>query len=308
MEQLVIDFAIRKKEDIPKKYSPGTGKEISPLWENLEKFLGIYWFNMLKIKEENPDKEIIIKNLDHNFIPLAVYYGFNIDLMTIKEEKGNLLNNISAETLLYWSEDCQKQGTLRDLVEMISCSSVKLADLLYQLDFCGKTEDKMPEGHVYQNSWQSYGRSYIRDFHKKVLKDKEYKKKCMLIPCTKGRPYYSQGAVCAFAGREDFKKYFEDNDYEKIVISNIGIVPQKYWNEELILKYVAGVPDLGRMYQLCREFFTRNKFEEIICFVEYPPYIEIMEILEKTLGLNIKYYIQKKYKTKGAKFAVKNLV
>lgn len=308
MEKLVIDFAIRKKEDIPKRYSPGTGREISPLWENLEKSLGIYWFSILKIQEENPDKPIIIKNLDHNLIPLAVYFNLDIDLDSIKMEQNNILNNISPPDLYWWALQCKEKGTLRDLVEMVSCSSVKLADLVYQLDFTGKTKDSIPEGHILQNSWQAYGRSYIRDFHRKILRNKEYKNKCMLIPCTKGRPYYSKGAVCSFAGREDFKKYFGDSSYEKIVMSNIGLVPEKYWEEDLILKYLAGVPDLGRIYQLSREFFTRYKFGEIVSFVEYSPYIEILEILEKMLGIKVNYFIQKKYRMKGAKFAVKNLV
>jgi len=308
MEQLIIDYSLRKKDD-PKKYSPSTGKEISNLWENLEKYLGIYWFTLLKIKEENKNKEIIIKNLDLNFIPLAVYFDFKIDLETIKFEENNVLNYISPQLLYDWSIKAKEENNLRDLIEMISCSSVKLSDILYQLDFTGKTQDIIPPTkNIYQNSWQSYGRHYIREFHKKILKDKEHKNKCILLPCTKGRPYYSKGSVCAFSKKTEFNQYFNDNSYEKVVISNIGIVPEKYWKEELILKYVAGVPDLGRIYQLCREFFTRNKFKEIICFLEYPPYIEIMEILEKFLNLNIKYFIKKKYRIKGAKFAIHNLI
>jgi predicted RNA-binding protein len=307
VEQIVIDFNIRKEGTVPKEYS-GTGNEIKLVWENLEKFLGTYWFKILKKKRENPDKEIIIENLNLNFIPLAVYFNLEIDLDSVKVEENNILNCISPHFLYQWSKECQEKGILRDLVEMISCSSVKLSDILYQLDFSDLTKDEIPEGPVYQNSWQSYGRTYIRAFHKKVLRDKKYKQKCMLMPCTKSRPYYSKSAICLFNNRKDFQQYFNDVSYEKIVMSNIGLVPEKYWEEKLILNYLAGVPDIWRLYKLAEEFFGRNKFEEIVCFVEFPPYIEIMEILEKKYNLNIKYFIPKKYRYRGAKFAINKLV
>ncbi len=92
----------------------------------------------------------------------------------------------------------------------------------------------------------------------------------------------------------------------KVVVSNIGVIPEPFWEEKSVMTYSAGVPDIWLIYRMMREFLNNNKNEikEIVCFVEFPPYIEITEIITNDLDIPIRYEVKKKYKVKGQKFAM----
>lgn len=309
-EKCIIDFGIIKGPST--KICESTGKTVINLWENLAKGFGVYWFNVLKETEGKSKENYLIKNLPISQIPLAVYFGFeNIDFSHLPEffsyeNSINPMEFLDPRNIFDWSLWAKKKGILRDLVEMVSCSDEKFADVLYQLDQSGFTKDLLEEtpSQIFQNSWQSYGRSYIREFNVKIQKFKKVKKNALLLPCTKSRPYYKEKTIYASQDSEEFRNYFNNPDYHKIVISNIGIVPEEFWNDPVAIKYSAGVPDIWRIYKLVDHYFKSIKFHHIVCYVEFSPYIEIVELISMKYGLDIEVKVDKKYRSRGAKFAI----
>jgi predicted RNA-binding protein len=268
--------------------------------------LGTFEYDIQNLIKKHPNHLII--NTPLNKIPFYTYMGWNFELNSIQQYENNLLNFLPPKIIVEWSQKAKEQGILRDLVEMISCSDNKLADLLYQFDFRGWTKDNLPPtNYIYQNSWQSYGREYIRNFNKRVHKFSELKENALLLPCTKTRPYYSTKKRSYNSQNGSFEKYYKDPSYHKIVMTNIGLVPEEFWNEELVLKYTAGVPDIWRVQKIAEHYFKIHKFEKIVSFVEFAPYIEILEIQKMRFNLNIDFEVGKKYKMIGAKFATNNL-
>jgi len=302
----IIDYAPIKGGQTG-KVSLGTGKAISSMWENLYKNLGIYWFMIFQELGKDTDySEYTITNLPFNEIPLAIYLGFKVDLESIIFPKlDNPLTLLNQYELNDWCIWAKERGLLRDFVEMVSSASMHFADVLYQIDHSKIKKDPFPEDSnpIYQNSWQSYGRDYVLEFNVEVQKYKKIKKKAILLPCTKTRPYYSGGQL-QFRENDLFSSYFNNPDYHKIVVSNIGIVPEEFWSHPLILKYSAGVPDIWRVHKLLEHFLKGKKWEHIISFIEFSPYIESLELLKLKYNYPIEVVTEKKYRSKGAKFAV----
>lgn len=295
MDTWVIDMSLKAKEE---KFNGLVSK-----YASIQKNLGTYELFIFNKIKENPNH--IIKNASINRIPLYVYLGWNVDLETVQISDKNILNFLTPKQLYDWSIYCKEQGTLRDLVEMLSCSEQQFADLLYQLDFTNKTQDEIPKDlKIYQNSWQSYGRKYIQDLNKEIQKKEDYKENLLLLPCSKRRPYYKNGLKSAFKKHEKLTDFFNDSTYHKVVMTNIGLLPEEYWEHDVVLNYTAGVPDIWRIQKLSENFFNKHKFKKIACFVEYSPYLEILEIQKSRFNLDIDFYIPKKYKVLGAKFAI----
>lgn len=293
MEKWTIDMSLKAKE----------GNGLTSKYASIQKNLGTYELFVFNKIKENPNHIII--NAPFNRVPLYVYLGWNIDLETVQNLDKNVLNFITPKQLYDWSIYCKEQGTLRDLVEMLSCSEQQFADLLYQLDFTNKTQDEIPKDlKIYQNSWQSYGRKYIQDLNKEIQKKEDYKENLLLLPCSKRRPYYKNGLKSAFKKHEKLADFFSDNTYHKVVMTNIGLLPEEFWTRDLVMNYTAGVPDIWRIQKISENFFKNKKFNHIACFVEFPPYLEILEIQKMRYNLNIDFFVPKKYKALGAKFAI----
>ncbi len=85
-----------------------------------------------------------------------------------------------------------------------------------------------------------------------------------------------------------------------------GVIPEEFWGEKPVMTYSAGVPDIWLIYRMMKEFLGNNKdtVKEIVSYVEFPPYIEIIEILAEKYNIPLKVNVKKKYKQKGQKFAL----
>jgi predicted RNA-binding protein len=288
-------------------------KEQYVMFTNLEKAAGTYIMHMQAYKEKYPTKEIKIKHIPLAWIPLIHMIGLSVDLETVDQSNYVFGGKMTAEQLTEWTIKCEKEGTLRDLIEIMSSADEKLADTLYQLDNFRKIDLDFPTDNkgkdlkrIHQNNWQSYGRSYIKDMHKRIIDAPIEKRKLLMLPCTKSRPYYQKQALYKSQKDGDFKELFENTDFLKVVVSNIGVIPENFWEEKPVMTYSAGVPDIWLIYRMMKDFLTKNKktIDEIGCYVEFPPYIEIIEILTKELDIPVRFEVKKKYKQKGQKFAM----
>lgn len=278
------------------------------MFTNLEKAAGIYIMQIQAYMKKFPEKKCIVKNMPLSWIPLMYFLDIEVDLETIDQTNYVFGGKLKPEQLLEWTKQCKQEGTLRDLIEIMSSSDEKMADTLYQLDHFRKIDLEFPEGitKIHQNNWQSYGRSYIQDMHKKIVDTPLKKEKILFLPCTKSRPYYSKQALYKSQKAGEFADLMADNSFTRIVVSNIGVIPEDFWGEKPVITYSAGVPDIWLIYRMMKEFLGNNKdtIKEIVSYVEFPPYIEIIEILAGKYNIPLKVNVKKKYKQKGQKFAM----
>lgn len=255
-----------------------------------------------KIKSGKLDPNVLIRNIKNTWVPLFFYIGFR------NFEKDSILRTdtfVDELDIVSYCWKCYQNQKLRDFLEVEVALDPLMADVLYRLDHMDKVKDKdkldlfpptNKKSKAYGlTTWQSYGRKFIVDFDNHIRQlNCGSNKICIVLPCSATRPYKFEGV------EEDL----EDPNFYPMVVSSIGIVPKENWADNFIMKYNAGVPDIWRIFKLCKTFFTNNKFSKVIVYLDYSPYIEILEVLQKLLGLNIEFKHKKTFNKDSLRFSV----
>jgi hypothetical protein len=207
-------------------------------------------------------------------VPILVYFGHNIDWDTVRKDVNYWLWNIyTKDDVKNWILRAQDNACLRDLVEMFASFCPVGADILMQCDYEGTTHDELPKV-TEMASFHSYNRSYVRELLDEMSHSIAPRHdKCMLLPCAATRPYNTSKKH-----QHIYELYPNHEEYYKVVITTIGVVPQEYWNHPLILSYNNSYPDLWQVYLRCKQYFQLNKFEEYVNCHRYEPFVEIIKL------------------------------
>jgi hypothetical protein len=59
----------------------------------------------------------------------------------------------------------------------------------------------------------------------------------------------------------------------------LGVVPEAFWRDPLVLSYDAGAVDLWRVFRLLRVFFETNRAEHVIDCLSFEPYSVMLGLL-----------------------------
>ena len=206
--------------------------------------------------------------------PFLVYFGHEVDWDTIRDDvKYGLWNMFNKGEVKDWIQRAKAGGNLRDLVEMFCAFSPVGADILMQCDYNNLTHDEMPKV-TEVSSFHSYNRSYVRELLDEMSHSiAPQHKKCLLLPCSATRPYNESKKH-----KHIYETIHNLDEYYKVVITTIGVVPEEYWNHPLILSYNNSYPDLWQVYLRCKEYFSLNKFDEYINCHRYEPFVEIIKL------------------------------
>jgi len=279
-------------------------------FNNLCYNLGNFWINfgnyLKKLKKGNkqveflqvinPEKSIIIfiSWLSKVILGPDLILDFqNVSKSMTKFEVGRMNDFINEDKILENINDLSIRE-LRELTEIFATVHFVIADALYQIDFGTDladteyseiTEKGALNRDIIKNkvsTWQAYGRYSLRKFRKKTVEEFVKEKDiCLLIPCTLTKPYY--GNLNNISESTDktnlIKKEIVAGDKDVVVMTTIGIVPQKYWLDPVDLGYDVRVPDLYSDFISMKNFFTKNKYEVVRSWLNYPPYIEMLIIL-----------------------------
>ncbi len=257
------------------------------------------------------------------------YYISRIIPYILKNKDKNLqVVNASLEeqNLLFYlglNEICKTIGfitppsiPLRDWIENKISYSPQLVNTLWMLDHKGltpkpsKIDSKIPLTHNV-----SYSRPEILDFDKKVYKEfKPQNKSLAIVPCTQGKPYHkrkykvdSTFTKISGKGKDKLQQYLNDDSYDKIVLTSLGLIPREYWLDPVVLNYDTGTRDMWKLLCLCKRFFEKNQYEKYVVLVKFKPYRDIIRLLidigiierdrvefvgddEKSNGLRIMFY------------------
>jgi hypothetical protein len=201
-----------------------------------------------------------------------------------------IFSDFSEKKILDLIRRIENNKSMRIFVESVSMYDPIVSDFLYILDnSISITEEKYlvkdlnefnnhKTKNLYLNGWQSYGRLSIRKFTSDILKITPQKANALILPCSLKRPYNASKT------HKNIYKILSDNGFcvdtfHKIVITSLGIIPEEFWGNEIVISYNSGVPDIYRLLTLSRRYFKNFSYDLVIDCLQFRPYTDILQII-----------------------------
>ena len=171
----------------------------------------------------------------------------------------------------------RRKNQLRLLVEVSASTDVVVCETLQRV--LAKNEfEEQPDGKIVLTNWHAYTRTSFRNYDELLKEYKSTKRKALFMPCSKKRPYSGSPTHSRI-----FRRLKDDelnlSEYELIVITSVGPVPEKFWNEEVILRYDTGIRDLYRLLSQTRRLLQGCSFEHVIDVLPVCQYGDILDIM-----------------------------
>jgi hypothetical protein len=187
----------------------------------------------------------------------------------------------------------RNEGLLRTLVESTSHLDPIISDFLYILDNSLDIIDELVKKEIHEfglekpkrktillNGWQSYGRQSVRVIETLVKNISTNKKICATLPCSLVRPYNKSRTHKSIYRILEEEGYII-NDIHKVVITSLGVLPEEIWELPQVIRYDAGVPDIYRTLRMVRSFFKLADYDCVLDCLQFPPYSDILEIVNR---------------------------
>lgn len=232
-------------------------------------------------------EHIRLVGFPRQWIPVCEYYGIAWRDCSQPLEYMPIISDISDADLANFSRKALAHGTLRTLVESVSTLDPLVADFLYVVDHTvnnsvGAVVQTTQPGSkpIRLSSWQSYGRPEVLAFEAEVDQTYRTKSVAVVLPCSRKRPYRSS-RIHNKIWRALNELNYQREEVDQVVVTSLGVVPEPLWDHPVVVGYDAGVPDIYRVLRLARRFFSRNSYTLVIDCLQFPPYSDILEILQR---------------------------
>lgn len=185
----------------------------------------------------------------------------------------------------------KQAGMLRVLLESASVYDALIADCIYIVDnslegSIQKAAEFGPEfpntrkRTVLLNSWLAYGRPEVRDLSARCMQVRQGREAAVILPCSISRPYDRSRTHRSIYDLLQMTGYRLET-FDRIVLTSLGVIPQELWNDQIVMSYDAGVPDIYRLLRLAREFFGSHVYATVLDCTQFRPYRDILGILER---------------------------
>ena len=130
------------------------------------------------------------------------------------------------------------------------------------------------------NGWQSYGRPSIRQLEAEAMKVVPQKDLALVLPCALKRPYWK-----SMTHKRVYQKLgelgYHLDDFHRIVITSLGVLPEEVWEMPQVMAYDAGVPDDYRILRLARSYFGKCSYLCVFDCLEFEPYSDVLRIVHR---------------------------
>jgi predicted RNA-binding protein len=175
----------------------------------------------------------------------------------------------------------RNQGAVRALVEAAAALDPVIADFVYIVDhklatagYTGAGSD----GKNVLNTWHSFGRPEIIRLQDRMCRERAETDGFLMLPCSRHRPYDESRTHIRL--RLQLRDAGQNvRTLESVVVTALGVVPERYWREPLVMSYDAGAVDLWRVFQLLRAYFTLNPTRTVVDCLSFRPYSEMLDLL-----------------------------
>lgn len=215
------------------------------------------------------------------WIPLCVHYGLDFFDCRAPLKYTPIFSEMSIAEISAIAVAAKTEGASRVLLESTAALDAVIADLLYILDHKLASADIMDPGSSGQNflnTWHSFSRPEIVRLQERMCRHVAQADYFLILPCSRHRPY--EGSRTHRSLSRQLEDILPSSKVERVVVTSIGIVPEAFWHEPLVMTYDAGAVDLWRVFQLLRVFFTANRARTIIDCLSFKPYSEMLGLLK----------------------------
>jgi Domain of unknown function (DUF5591) len=191
---------------------------------------------------------------------------------------------LSEDQIVKEVEAARVHGQLRQLVETVANSDVVFGDALQRLDITGLPEGVRESGAVGSiplTSWFSYSRPEIAEFERALSAWRPQRSQAIFLPCGRARPY-NRSATHRRLLEKLTSWGIESREFDLIVITSLGPVPEALWQHDVVLRYDTGVRDIYRMLVLLRRLLTQGtRYVECVDCLGFRPYRDLLSIVSR---------------------------
>jgi predicted RNA-binding protein len=223
-------------------------------------------------------EDICFLGFPRQWIPLFEYFRVSWKGHIDPTESLPVISDLDFKSIKALTKAAANRSQLRTLVESWAALDPLLSDVLYRLD---RRIDAANHGSepLRFTGWQSYGRRDLIQLSKKIEQEAVAKSRiAVLLPCARARPY-NRSKTHQRIWRALREEDIEPSNVDQIVVSSIGVVPHKYWDNPLVLSYDSGVPDIYRILRLSRAYFAKARYRCVIDCLQFPPYSDCIAII-----------------------------
>jgi hypothetical protein len=226
--------------------------------------------------------EVVFSGFPRQWIAMFEWLGLGWRESTAPPNYIPFISQLNENQVLAEVAAAQAQGQLRQLVETLADADIVLGDALQRLDaaclpesaWATPTSVKIP-----LTSWHSYSRPEIVAFEQALSGWRPHKSKVIFLPCGRARPY-DKSATHHRLMRKLKTWNIEPADFDLIVMTSLGPVPEALWRHDLVLRYDTGVRDIYRMLVLLRRLLiNKTQYTEALDCVGFRPYRDLLKIV-----------------------------
>jgi predicted RNA-binding protein len=194
-----------------------------------------------------------------------------------------LFSDLSSEAITELAQSAKRQGSSRQLLEATAALDPVLADFLYIVDhkLAAAGYQQAEAGTVNAtplNTWHSFGRPEIVGLQERMCRWVASNDTFLILPCSRHRPYGESRTHKRLAA--DLAAVGQPKaNATRVVVTALGVVPEPFWSEPIVMGYDAGAVDLWRVFQLLRQFFLANPGRLVVDCLSFKPYSQMLATL-----------------------------
>jgi predicted RNA-binding protein len=214
-----------------------------------------------------------------SWIPLFVHFGARWRDAIAPPEYRPLFSDLPVAEIARLARRAAERGQSRTFVESVAALDPLLADVLHKLD--RRRALAAAAGAIAFTGWQSYGRPEVLDLEDRILAHRPGPGgTAVLLPCARKRPYrLSKAHRRLWRGLD--QAGVGKAAVDQVVISSLGVIPEPFWEDPIVVGYDSGVPDIYRVLRLMRAYFGPRRYDRVIDCLEFEPYRDCLRIVAR---------------------------
>jgi len=217
------------------------------------------------------------------WIPACVHFEIGSSNEIAPSSYLPLFSDLSPEAITGLAQAAKRRGSSRQFLEATAAVDPIIADFLYIVDHklfaAGHRPTQDGAAVATLNTWHSFGQPDILALQEEMCRYVAGTDTFVMLPCSKRRPYDESRTHKRLAADLVDIGHSHSNA-TRVVVTALGVVPEPFWKESLVMRYDAGAVDLWRVFQLLRQFFTTNRGQVVIDCLSFKPYSGMLATLQ----------------------------
>jgi hypothetical protein len=223
-----------------------------------------------------------LRGFPAQWIPVCAHYGIKWSEPRAPQSYLPLFSELPIRAVASLASAAKRHGTSRQLLEATAALDPVIADLVYIIDHklaARGYRDPGADASNTLNTWHSFGRPEIIGIQERMCRFATGADTFLMLPCSRRRPYGESRTHVRLA-RQLAETGQAPLAAARVVVTALGVVPEAFWSEPLVMSYDAGAVDLWRVFQLLRVFFTVNRSRRVVDCLSFRPFSDMLVLLQ----------------------------